>query len=85
MALWERDNNVAELSGKNNTKKLAKSEKDTWQYTYISSARSSVRMTWLCDFNYCFWSALASTDKETSVIASDAYKTAFGKNHSYMI
>ena len=47
MMLWEAKNNVANLNGKNNYKLLPKDKKNSWEYTYSSTARNVIRMWWL--------------------------------------
>lgn len=85
MILWEGQKDYATLNGKNNSKKLGKAAKDTWQYTYISTARSVVRMARLTDFCQFFFNQLLTSEKTLNQCCSEAYKHAFSAHHPYMI
>jgi len=83
--LWEQTNKVAELNGSNNKELLKKEQKGTWQYTYNSTARNTVRMWWLTIFMDHLFDQLLNTDKELYPIMQDCYAKAFADHHPWII
>jgi len=76
---------VAELNGYNNYKLLKKEQKGTWQYTYSSTARNTVRLSWMSVFNDCVLNQLFDTDKELYRISQGCYAKAFADHHPWIV
>ena len=85
MALWEKAQDIAKLNGKDNKKHVDKSKKDSWEWTYASSARQTVRMARLTDFCTQMFTLLLTTEKTLNQCCSDSYKHAFSAHHPYVI
>ena len=83
--LWEKTNNVAQLNSYNNAKLLGKSEKDTWQYKYNSSARNVIRMWWLTTFITHLMELLVNSDKTLQTCLTESYTVAFSPHHPWLI
>ena len=61
--------NIAHLNGRTNKKVLSKEEQKTWKLPYESTARTCVRMGWLCNFIcYFIHELINSPQKEFSPI-----------------
>ncbi len=77
---------VVRLNGENNKKELDKSKKDTWEYTYNSSARNLVRMWWLSKFLTKLLDNLINSPAMTLVEScQDAYTTGFADHHPWLV
>ena len=50
MMITEKTMGIDILNGSNNSKKLKKEKKTSWEWKYNSSARNVVRMWWLSKF-----------------------------------
>jgi len=50
---------IHELNGDNNSKKVGKDKKNSWEYKYVSVARTGLRNLWLMDFIEIFLSHIA--------------------------
>ena len=83
--LWEKVNNVAQLNGDNNSDFLKKDKKETWQYTYNSTARNVIRMWWLTDFIGCMFVKLTTTKESLYDILCASYTQAFADHHPWLI
>ena len=55
---------IAKLNGKTNSKHIKKEERETYKNKYESTARTMVRMSWLCNFCTHFIDKLVNTDME---------------------
>jgi hypothetical protein len=78
--------NVHILNGENNSKKLDKSKKTSWEYKYTSTSRTVLRNLWLMDFVYHLMKNLHE-DKSTSLshCAKDAYGKGLGPHHPWVV
>lgn len=74
---------VQELNGENNHKKF---KKDTWEYNYISTARTTLRNLWLMDFLEELMK-LINEDKKSSLshIGKQAYNKGLGPHHPWVV
>ena len=79
-------NNVHILNGENNSKKLDKSKKTSWEYKYTSTARTVLRNLWLMDFLHILMKNLHE-DQSTSLgnCAKDAYSKGLGPHHPWVV
>ena len=60
--------------------------KHSWQWKYVSTARTALRMTWLMDFLEIFMKNIY--DVKTSSLshcAKDAYNKGLGPHHPWSI
>ena len=77
---------VAECNGDNNSKKVDKSKKQSWEWTYNSSARNLVRMWWLSKFLTKLLENLINNTQMTLVEGcKDAYQTGFAEHHPWLV
>ena len=77
---------VIQLNGENNSKKLDKSKKNSWEWKYNSSGRNLVRMWWLTKFLTKLLSNLITRDEMSLVNAcQDAYQTGFAEHHPWLV
>ena len=81
MMIYEKEQNLAILNGKENKKHLDASKQGSWEWTYSSTARNTVRMARLCDFCKELYRLLATTDRELKECTDEAYKYAFSAHH----
>ena len=78
--------NIAHLNGRTNTKVLNKEEQKTWKLKYESTARTCVRMFWLCNFVcHILHELIHSPEKEFVPICQEAYQTHFAPNHTWIV
>lgn len=84
--LHEINTNVHILNGENNSKKLDKSKKTSWEYKYTSTSRTVLRNLWLMDFVFHLMKNLHD-DKSTSLghCAKDAYGKGLGPHHPWVV
>ena len=77
---------VIQLNGDNNSKKLDKSKKNSWEWKYNSSGRNLVRMWWLTKFLTKLLSNLITRDEMSLVNGcQDAYQTGFAEHHPWLV
>ena len=76
---------IAKLNGRTNSKMITKDEAKTFKSKYESTARTLVRMSWLCNFVTELLSQLIETDKELVPICQDAYAIHFAPQHPWMV
>ena len=77
---------VIQLNGDNNSKKLDKSKKNSWEWKYNSSGRNLVRMWWLTKFLTKLLSNLITREEMSLVNAcQDAYQTGFAEHHPWLV
>lgn len=79
---------ATELNGENNKtvlKKLTKQEQP-WMKKYTSTARTLVRGCWFFDFLTAIFGGIVNDRKsKLSQIASNAYNTALGPHHPWVL
>ena len=65
---------------------MPKDKKDSWEYKYVSTARTGLRNLWLLDFLSIFMKNLYE-DKTTSLghCAKDAYSKGLGPHHPWAV
>ena len=77
---------MVELNGENNSKKLPKDKKGSWEYTYTSTGRHLVRMHWLTNFVKTLFDILTTNEGATlSKALTDSYEVAFAPNHPLLV
>jgi hypothetical protein len=76
---------IAKLNGRTNHKMITKEEKSTFKAKYESTARTLVRMSWLCNFSTALIEGLLNTDTELIPICQQAYKDHFAPNHPWVV
>ena len=55
---------IAKLNGRTNSKMITKEERSTYKAKYESTARTLVRMSWLCNFTTAMMEGLINTQDE---------------------
>ena len=77
---------MVELNSENNSKKLPKDKKGSWEWTYVSTGRHLVRMHWLTNFVKTLFDILTTNEEATlSKALTDSYEVAFAPNHPLII
>jgi hypothetical protein len=77
---------IAKLNGKNNKSMISNADRVTYKLNYVSTARSLVRMSWLCNFTCHFVSELVNSPlKELVPICQEAYQQHFAPNHTWVV
>jgi len=77
---------ITHLNGKTNSKVITKEEKSTYKAKYCSTARTTVRMWWLCKFVCHFLDLLInSPEKELVPCVQEAYKDQFEPHHVWIV
>lgn len=76
---------IAKLNGRTNSKNITKDERSTYKAKYESTARTLVRMMWLCDFCCGFIDKLINSDTELVPICQESYTRVFGNYHPWIV
>ena len=77
---------ITHLNGKTNNKVITKEEKKTYKAKYASTARTTVRMWWLCKFVCHFMELLINEPaKELVPCVQEAYEAQFVPHHVWIV